>query len=115
MSEVLEGQKYAYQSTENVTWTLEEVDFGKRVHLKEFPAGLELKLFRIATSAGSTELIVTSDHARRCILWSRNDESSLDAEAVRFAQGFRWSDHARRCVLWSRKVEQLHREVGLHP
>jgi Transposase DDE domain len=87
LSEVLEGQKYAYQSAENVTWTLEEADFGKRVHLKEFPAGLDLKLFRIATSNGSTELIVT------------NDESSLDAEAVRFAQGFRW------------KVEQLHREV----
>jgi Transposase DDE domain len=87
VSELKEGQKYAYQSAESVTWTLEEADFGKRVHLKEFPAGLELKLFRIATSAGSTELIVT------------NDESSLDAEAVREAQGFRW------------KVEQLHREV----
>ena len=69
VSEVLEGQKYAYQSAESVIWTLEEVDFGKRVHLKEFPAGLELKLFRIATSAGSSASPKVHFMVKNAIMW----------------------------------------------
>ena len=80
-------EKYVYQSAESVTWTDEEADFGKQVHLKDFPSGFEVKLFRIVVSNGSTELIVT------------NDESSLDTQAVQVVCGFRW------------KVEQFHREV----
>ena len=87
VSEVRVDQKYTYQKAETLVWTQEEIDLGKQVHLKEFPAGLELKLFRVAVSTEGTELIVT------------NDPSSLDSEAVRFALGFRW------------KVEQFHREV----
>jgi DDE superfamily endonuclease len=87
VSEIRVDQKYAYQQAETLVWTSEELDLGKQVHLKEFPAGLELKLFRVAISTEGTELIVT------------NDRSSLDSEAVRFSLGFRW------------KVEQFHREV----
>ncbi len=87
VSEIKTGQKYTYQTAENLNWTHEELDLGKSVHLKEFPAGLELKLFRVAFSTEGTELIVT------------NDQSSSDSEAVRFALGFRWM------------VEQFHREV----
>jgi hypothetical protein len=88
VSEVSAEQKYAYQPAETLAWTEEEVDSGKQVHLREFPQGLDLKLFRIAVSTDGTELIVTND-----------DSPSLDAEAVREAQGFRW------------KVEQFHREL----
>jgi hypothetical protein len=85
-------------------FAIEELDLGKQVHLKEFPAGMELKLFRVVLSTeGSacsppgaglrarTELIVT------------NDLNSLDSEAVRFVLGFRWSDHAREVRLMIKK------------
>jgi hypothetical protein len=80
-------KKYKYQSADSLDWSLEEVDFGKRVHIKEFPAGFEVKMFRIVAKNGDTELVVT------------NDESSLETEAVQTVCGYRW------------KVEQFHREV----
>jgi Transposase DDE domain len=88
VSEVKPEQKYTYQAAETLTWTEEELDTGKVVHLREFPQGLDLKLFRIAVATNSTELIVSND-----------DSPSLEAEAVRAAQGLRW------------KVEQFHREL----
>jgi Transposase DDE domain len=88
VSEVKPEQKYTYQAAETLAWTEEELEQGKQVHLREFPQGLEVKLFRIAVATDSTELIVTND-----------DRASLDAEVVREAQGFRW------------KVEQFHREL----
>jgi Transposase DDE domain len=87
VSEVKAEQKYNYQAAETLSWTDDELDLGKHVHLREFPQGLEVKLFRIVVSTDSTELIVT------------NDESSLDAQAVQRVQGLRW------------KVEQFHREL----
>jgi len=80
-------EKYTYQKAETLLWTEEEEEFGKAVHLREFPQGMELKLFRVAISTDSTEFIVT------------NDEGPLDTGAVREAHGFRW------------KVEQFHREI----
>lgn len=87
LSEVKPEEKYHYQRAEELSWTEAEVDLGKRVHLREFPQGLDLKLFRIVVSTDSTELIVT------------NDESLQDAQAVQQVQGLRW------------KVEQFHREL----
>jgi DDE superfamily endonuclease len=78
VSEVKPDQKYQYQPAESLAWTEEELDTGKHVHLREFPQGLDLKLFRIVVSTDSTELIVTND-----------DRASLDAEVVREAQGTR--------------------------
>jgi hypothetical protein len=80
-------EKYTYQQAQTLLWTQEEEEFGKAVHLREFPQGMELKLFRVAISTDSTEFIVT------------NDEGPLDAMAVREAHGCRW------------KVEQFHREI----
>ncbi len=91
VSEIKTDQKYFYQQAETLVWTQEELNLGKQVHLKEFPAGLELKLFRVAISTEGAELIVT------------NDPSSLGSEAVRFALGFRWSDHAREVRLMVKK------------
>jgi hypothetical protein len=70
VSEVRQDEKYRYQKAEDLSWTEAELDLGKAVHLREFPQGLALKLFRIVVSTDSTELIVT------------NDESSLNAQAV---------------------------------
>jgi hypothetical protein len=91
VSKIRTDQKYTYQTAETLEWTPEKLDLGKQVHLKEFPAGLELKLFRVAISTEGTELIVT------------NDRSSLDSEAMRFALGFRWSDHAHEVRLLVKK------------
>jgi SRSO17 transposase len=87
VSEVKTEQKYPYQKAEDLTWTEAESDLGKVVHLRESPQDFVSKLFRIAVSTDSTELIVT------------NATSLLDAQAVRKAQGLRW------------KVEQFHREL----
>ncbi|MGL4611168.1 MAG: IS701 family transposase [Trueperaceae bacterium] len=87
VSEIKESERYRYQKAEDLSWNEEELDMGKQVHLREFPQGLNLKLFRIALSTEGTEFIVT------------NDESLLDAQAVQQVQGVRW------------KVEQFHREV----
>jgi hypothetical protein len=80
-------KKYSYQPAGTLNWTEIELDGGKQVHLREFPKGLELKLFRTATSTRGAELVVT------------NDSSSLDTEVVQQVQDFRW------------KVEQFHREL----
>jgi Transposase DDE domain len=87
VSEVKPEQKYSYQAAETLTWTEEELDLGKQVHGREFPQGLDLKLFRMAVSSDGAELIVT------------NDESLLTAQAVQQVQGLPW------------KVEQFHREL----
>ena len=88
VSEVKAEQKYTYQAAETLAWTEDELEQGKVVHLREFPQGLDLKLFRVAVSTDSTELVVTND-----------DSPSREAQAVREAQGLRW------------KVEQFHREL----
>ena len=100
VSEVRSNAKYSYTQAESLVWNEQELDLGKVVHLKEFPAGVELKLFRVAISTDSsassppgailrarTELIVT------------NDTGPLNVSAVREAHGWRW------------KVEQFHREI----
>ena len=60
---------------------------GKLVHIKKFPKGSQVKLFRIVSDSGRTEYIVTSDL------------SQCDAEATRETCRLRW------------KIEQLHREL----
>ena len=70
-----------------LTWTAAEMRHGKLVHIKKFPKGYQVKLFRIVSDSGRTEYIVT------------NDLSQCDAEATRETCRLRW------------KIEQLHREL----
>ena len=62
-------QKYFYQQAETLVWTQEELNLGKQVHLKEFPAGLELKLFRVVLSTegkpGSGEIKIYRTSAEK--------------------------------------------------
>ena len=76
-----------YQRVEALTWTPDEVSEGKRVHIKKFPKGHEVKLFRIASGSGRTEYIAT------------NDLSQCDAQTTQHHCRLRW------------KIEQLHREL----
>ena len=76
-----------HKRIEDLTWTETELQQGKRVHIRWFPRGHQVKLFRIASGTGRTEYIVT------------NDLSQSDASAT----------HQECRVRW--KIEQLHREL----
>ena len=76
-----------HQQVQNLSWSLPETTRGKRVHIKRFPKGHQVKLFRIVSDTGRTEYIVT------------NDLSQSDATATKQQCQVRW------------KIEQLHREI----
>ena len=77
----------AYQRVDSLTWTEAEVESGKMVHLKKFPKGHQVKLFRIVLSTQRTDYVVT------------NDLSQDSADATRAESAIRW------------KIEQFHREA----
>ena len=77
----------AYQRVETLTWTPAEATRGKLVHIKKFPKGHEVKLFRLVSDSGHTEYIAT------------NDLSQSDVNATHQTCRVRW------------KIEQLHREL----
>ena len=77
----------AYQRVETLTWTPAEATGGKLVHIKKFPKGHEVKLFRLVSDSGRTEYIAT------------NDLSQSDVNATHQTCRVRW------------KIEQLHREL----
>lgn len=76
-----------YQRVDSLTWSEMETQQGKRVHLKDFPAGHEVKLFRLVLSTQRTDFIATSDQAQ------------TTTEATQEVCALRW------------KVEQFHRET----
>ena len=50
-----------YRRVEALTWTSTEATMGKLVHIRKFPKGHQVKVFRIASGSGRTEYIVTND------------------------------------------------------
>ena len=78
----------AYERVEALAWTNAETTQGKLVHIKKFPKGHQVKLFRIASDSGRTEYIATNDLSQ-CEV----------SEAMRQECRLRW------------KIEQLHREL----
>lgn len=80
------GGERGYQRVDSLTWTETEQQHGKLVHLKTFPAGHKVKLFRLVLSTKRTDFIVTNDVVQ---------DSTQDTQDV--------------CALrW--KIEQFHRE-----
>ena len=80
------GQKGDYHRVDSLSWTPGEQHQGKTVHLKGFPKGHQVNLFRLLLSAERTDYVVT------------NDRSQHSTQAVQQVSGYRW------------KVEQFHRE-----
>ena len=78
---------YAYAPIATLTWSEAEQAHGKRVHLKDFPKGHRVRLFRLALSPERTDYVAT------------NDLTQDSTPAVRDVYGWRW------------KIEQLHREA----
>lgn len=84
---VSESQETGYQRVEQLEWSEEALEQGKTVHLKKFPAGHQVKLFRIVVSTHRTEHILT------------NDMSQDSSQATKNESALRW------------KIEQFHREA----
>lgn len=85
--QVTESPADDYCRVDALSWSAAELEAGKMVHLKKFPKGHQVKLFRIAVSTHRTELVVTNDH------------SQDSSDATRIESAIRW------------KIEQFHREA----
>lgn len=81
------GGERGYQRVDSLTWTDVEHQQGKLVHLKTFPKGHQVKLFRLVLSPKRTDYVVTNDMAQ--------DSTQATQEVC----GLRW------------KIEQFHRET----
>ncbi len=82
-----DGTLVNYQRADALSWNEQEKAHGKNIHVKDFPKGHRLQLFRLVVSADRTDYIVTNDVTQH----STDDTQQLCA--------IRW------------KIEQLHREV----
>lgn len=81
------GGAEPYENVENLSWSQAEKRTGKRVHLRKFPKGHRVKLFRLVISTDRTDYIVT------------NDVDQDSADDTREVCAVRW------------KIEQFHREA----
>jgi hypothetical protein len=82
-----DGAVVAYQRVDSLEWSEEEKLSGKNIHVKDFPKGHRLHLFRLVVSKDRTDYIVTNDVTQH----STDDTQRVCA--------IRW------------KIEQLHREA----
>lgn len=76
-----------YQAVCDLTWSDVELQQGRLVHLKKMPRGHHVRLFRLVSSTGDTDYVVT------------NDVSAASAQGAQEVSSLRW------------KIEQVHREV----
>jgi len=79
--------EHPHQRVDCLSWSADEQEHGKTVHLKSFPKGHRLKLFRLVLSTQRTDYVVT------------NDLSQNSADDVQTVCAIRW------------KIEQFHREA----
>lgn len=76
-----------FQRIDNLVWTQTEFNAGKRIKIRGFPKNHKVKLFRVASSTGRTDYVVTNDFVQN------------DTSVVQQACNWRW------------KIEQFHREA----
>jgi hypothetical protein len=82
-----DGGVVDYRRVDALNWDEQEKAHGKNIHVKDFPRGHRLQLFRLVVSADRTDYIVT------------NDVTQTSTDDTRQVCAIRW------------KIEQLHREV----
>ena len=80
------GEK-KHQRVDALSWTDEELEQGKTIHLKKMPKGHRVKLFRLTLSTERTDYVIT------------NDMTQDNSDVVKKHCGVRW------------KIEQFHREA----
>jgi hypothetical protein len=76
-----------YRRVDSLVWAETEQHHGKLIHIKDFPKGHRVKLFRLVLSTQRTDYVVT------------NDLSQDSIDAVQEVSGIRW------------RIEQFHRET----
>lgn len=74
-------------NVEKLVWSDHDLVHGKNVHVKGFPAGFQMKLFRLVVSADRTDYVVT------------NDITQDSTDIARKECAIRW------------KIEEFHREL----
>ena len=75
-----------YHRVDRLLWSQDELRTGRLVHLRDFPAGHQVKLFRLTLSTGHTDYIVTNDLAQD------------------------WTPATQEVWGWRPKIEEFHRE-----
>jgi len=63
-----ETPKPPYQRVDSLEWTQSELETGKNVHVKDFPKGHRLHLFRLVVSTDRTDDVVTNDTTQNSTL-----------------------------------------------
>jgi SRSO17 transposase len=81
-----DGQQ-PYQRLDGLSWTETEQQQGKSIHVKGFPKGHRMRVFRLVLSTERTDYVVT------------NDPAAIDVQGTRDVCALRW------------KIEQVHREA----
>ena len=81
-----EGQQ-VHQRVDKLVWNEAEIEQGKLIHIKDFPKGHRVKVFRLVLSTKRTDYLVTND---------------LDQNSTQAAK-------ENRALSW--KIEQFHREA----
>lgn len=76
-----------YQRIDELTWSETDTQTGKLMHIKSFPKGHRVRLFRLVLSTERTDYVVT------------NDKAQLTTHDTQQVCAVRW------------KIEQLHREA----
>ena len=76
-----------YKNVELLEWRSEELECGKTIKIKGFPANKKVKLFRVTVSTNRTDYVAT------------NDLSQSSTDVVQEVYKIRW------------KIEEFHREV----
>lgn len=79
--------KEKYKRIELLQWSEEELECGKIIKIKGFPANKKVKLFRVTVSTNRTDYVVT------------NDLSQSSTDVVQQVCKIRW------------KIEEFHREI----
>ncbi len=79
--------KEKYKHVELLEWSKEELECGKIIKIKGFPANKKVKLFRVTVSTNRTDYVAT------------NDLSQSSTDVVQEVYKIRW------------KIEEFHREV----
>lgn len=80
-------EQRSYQRIETLTWTADEQQRGKTLHIKDFPKGHRVKLFRLVLSPKRTDYVAT------------NDMAQVSTQATQDGCALRW------------KIEQFHPET----
>ena len=82
----LNRNENGYHRVDSLLWSQDELRTGRLVHMRDFPAGHQVKLFRLTLSTERTDYIVTNDLAQD------------------------WTPATQEVWGWRPKIEEFHRE-----